>query len=337
MGKKRDLSEEEKKAIVQHLHAGKNSLEIAKLLQRDHRTVQRFCNEGKSSRKARQQPKFAKFSSRDLRKIKVEVARKPFSTSKQIFKEAGFANTSKTTRCKILKTIAKVRKVPVRPLLTKKHKEQRVSWAQKYMKQNFAQVIFTDECRATLDGPDGWAKGWVIAKDDKTTRLRRQQGGGGVMFWAAIVNDSIIGPVRVQDGLKMTAKTYCDLLKESLIPWYNSQSEKNRADLLFQQDNAPVHVAKYTKDWLSRQGFDTNKVMTWPPNSPDINPIENLWSIIKRKVYQNGRQYACKNELWEAIKQACMDVEPSAIKKLTESVDRRLFEIISGKGAYVNA
>ena len=47
-------------------------------------------------------------------------------------------------------------------------------------------IIFTDECRATLDGPDGFPRGWILNKLDTSVRLRREQGGGGVMFWADI-------------------------------------------------------------------------------------------------------------------------------------------------------
>ena len=65
------------------------------------------------------------------------------------------------------------------------------------MKSDMKYVLFTDESRATLDGSDGWAKGWVINGDQAPVRRRRQQGGGGVMIWAGIIGDELIGPVRV--------------------------------------------------------------------------------------------------------------------------------------------
>ena len=37
--------------------------------------------------------------------------------------------------------------------------------------------------------------------------------------------------------------------------------------------------------------------MIWPPNTPDLTPMENMWSIVKRHVYANGKQYSSKNEL----------------------------------------
>lgn len=51
----------------------------------------------------------------------------------------------------------------------------------------------------------------------------------------------------------------------------------------FQQDKAPVHTAHVIRDWPNDQGFE---VMAWPPYSPDLNPIENLWALLKAKIYE---------------------------------------------------
>ncbi len=53
------------------------------------------------------------------------------------------------------------------------------------------------------------------------------------------------------------------------------------ADFIFQQDLAPAHTAKSTKSWLNDHGVG---VFDWPANSPDLNPIENLRGIVKRKM-----------------------------------------------------
>ncbi len=52
-------------------------------------------------------------------------------------------------------------------------------------------------------------------------------------------------------------------------------------DFIFQQDLAPAHTAKSTKSWLNDHGVG---VLDWPANSPDLNPIENLCGIVKRKM-----------------------------------------------------
>ena len=63
------------------------------------------------------------------------------------------------------------------------------------------------------------------------------------------------------------------------------------ADFTFQQDLAPAHSAKTTSTWFKDHGI---RVLDWPANSPDLNPIENLWRIVKRKM-----QYARPNNAEE--------------------------------------
>ena len=81
------------------------------------------------------------------------------------------------------------------------------------MKTNFKNVLFTEESRATLDGPDGWMSVWLLNGTMPQSKIRRQQ-GGGVMIWAGIINNRIVGPFRVPDGVKMCAKSYVDFLKK---------------------------------------------------------------------------------------------------------------------------
>ncbi len=57
------------------------------------------------------------------------------------------------------------------------------------------------------------------------------------------------------------------------------------ADFLFQQDLAPAHTVKGTKSWFNDHGVT---MLDWPANSPDLNPIWNLWDIFKRKM-RNSR------------------------------------------------
>ena len=164
-------------------------------------------------------------------------------------------------------------------------------------------VLFTDESRATLDGLDGWSKGWVFRGDQCPTRMRRQQRGGGVMIWAGIVGDEFFGPVHVPEVVKITSHTYCQFLKSVLEPWLEEIPLSRLKKLIYMHENAPSHAAKATTQYLESLGFKNKTLMIWPPNSPDLNQIENLWSIIKRRFYADGKQYTSEDALWKAIKQ----------------------------------
>ena len=127
------------------------------------------------------------------------------------------------------------------------------------------------------------------------------------------------------------------ILKENFVPWYRRQRPAAfKKKIIFMQDNAPSHAARYTIEFLAKFGFKGDKLMTWPPSSPDLNPIENYWSILKRRIYSGFQQDTSKDELWHGICQAAMSIGADEIQKLTKSVDGRLVEILSNKGCYVN-
>ncbi len=75
--------------------------------------------------------------------------------------------------------------------------------------------------------------------------------------------------------------------------------------------------------------------MQWPSNSPDLNPMENLRSIIKRKIYSGGRQYNKLDELWAAIESAAKKITQEEILSLTASVDRRLECVLAAQGRHI--
>ena len=201
MGRRGALTENEKAKIIQGLQKKQSTLEIAKMLGRDHRTIKKYatnpqsCNGRADKGKIREK---SGVSRRVISLIKREVHRNPLETSKQVLEAVGMFNVPKSTRCSILQRIAKCKKPLVRPPLKQVHREKRLEWAKKYLKQNF-------ECRATLDGPDGWRQGWCDTKALCPQHIRHQQGGGGVMFWAAIIHDELVGPFQVKDKKKSLA------------------------------------------------------------------------------------------------------------------------------------
>ena len=92
--------------------------------------------------------------------------------------------------------------------------------------------------------------------------------------------------------------------------------------MIFQHDNAPAHSSHITRDWLAKEGIKNSKLMKWPSLSPDLNPIENFWSFLKREVYKQNMQYNSKEDLWKSIKKESAKISFNQIKKLTKSMDK---------------
>ena len=140
MGQKRDLTESEKPKITKSLSEGCNTLEIAKILGCDHRTIKRFVANSQQGRKKRVEKKRRKLTAKDLRRIKREATRNPLSSSSVIFQNCDLPGVPRSTRCSVLRDMAKVRKAETRPPLNKTHKLKRLDWSRKYLKTDFSKV-----------------------------------------------------------------------------------------------------------------------------------------------------------------------------------------------------
>ena len=199
------LNKTEKLNIEREYAKNKSTLEISKFLNRDHRTIKNYVKilSGDIIPKKMGRPKI--ISNRNLRRIKLSLSKNPHSTSNLVFNEAGIQDISRATRNRVLKSIGNLRTPRKIPILSKVNKNKRVLWAERNIKTNFQNVLWTDETRVSLDGPDWWSKGWLSMGIESRTRMRRIQGGGGVMIWAGltitnlkhflgIIGSELVGP-----------------------------------------------------------------------------------------------------------------------------------------------
>jgi len=115
-----------------------------------------------------------------------------------------------------------------------------------------------------------------------------------VMIWGAI---SVYGPGRlyIVDGI-MRHEQYIKLLETRLIPQMSQWFPQG--DGIYIQDGAPCHTAKRVLNFLTQHNI---RLLDWPGNSPDLNPIENFWRILKRRV--STRKPTTKRALIESILQ----------------------------------
>ena len=139
----------------------------------------------------------AKLTRQDYSRLSREVKKNPFKPVSRFFDACGISGVNRTTQCQILSTCSSTKKSSRKPPLTKIHKEKRrVFRSVQYLKQDFNRVLFTDKMWITLDGPDGWSRGWVAHGQAAPTRFKRQQGGDGVMIWAGIIGNELVGPFK---------------------------------------------------------------------------------------------------------------------------------------------
>lgn len=108
---------------------------------------------------------------------------------------------------------------------------------------------------------------------------------------------------------------------------------------LFQHDNAPVHTARNVKTYLDRTEKSQKgqiKVLPWPSQSPDLNPLENLWAYLKQRVGKRTKKPSNLAELFQVVLEEWHHVPKRVLENLVESLPKRIEMVISRKGASID-
>lgn len=152
-----------------------------------------------------------------------------------------------------------------------------------------------------------------------------------VMIWACMSIHGV-GRIHVVEG-SMNSEQYKHVVRNRLKPqaleWYAGNN------WILQQDNAPCHTSRVVKACFEEENIE---VLPWPSNSPDMNPIETLWAIIKGKLRQMS--VTSKGSLINSIIDICIrDNETSRLlqgtcRKLVNSMPERVAELYRKKGGH---
>ncbi|GFU91723.1 transposable element Tcb1 transposase [Trichonephila clavipes] len=103
------------------------------------------------------------------------------------------------------------------------------------------------------------------------------------------------------------------------------------ATAIFQQDNARPHVAHIVQRFFVNHQIE---LLPWPARSPDLSPIESMWSMDAQRLTQIKPPAATSDQLWQRVEAAWSDVPQEHIQRLFESMPRRVAAVISNNGGY---
>ncbi|GFW59676.1 transposable element Tc1 transposase [Trichonephila clavipes] len=205
------------------------------------------------------------FSAREKRSINKEVKKNPKISAPQLAKDV--ANTSHKTFS--VQTIRNVlyeesyygRAARKKPFISERNRRKRLDFAKSRVNLSdefWNTVIFSDESKFNIFWSDGRQHVWR----KPNTELEKQHltptvkyGGGSVLVWSCMAANGV-GKLCFTDG----------------------------TSFVFQQDNDPKHTANLTREWLM---YNFPRQFKTPPQSPDINPIENLWHKLDVEVIAN--------------------------------------------------
>lgn len=281
MGRKKHCSSDER-AIAKNLRKGGKSLrEISKSLGRSVNFVQ---NALKWKKAAETRGRSYKTSPATDRHIVLISKKDPFKSSKAISAEIGNLVSAPTVRRRLQQADLPGRIARRVPLMRQKNITMRLNFGKEHLfwsgnegEKRWRNILWSDETKINLFGNDYQrnvrrpkGKEFHVRFTKKTVK----HGGGNIMVWGCFSGNGV-GPIFRIDNT-MNAIGYRDILQDVMLPY---AQEEMPLLWVFQQDNDPKHTSALVKNWFRENNVN---ILSWPSQSPDLNPIENLCGNLSR-------------------------------------------------------
>jgi transposase len=329
MGRKGALTDVER-GQIEALHSqGLSTRAIAGEIGRSQSLVQHCLDRGTDNPPGVSTARKRKLSERDERNIVRHASNVPTSAA-EIKAELNL-DASNTTVWRTLQSSDHLvhKKMLKKPKLTEAHEDGRRAFAHQHLQwtNEWHRVIFSDEKKFNLDGPDGWRYYWHDIRKEELIFSKRQHGGGSVMIWLAFSYDRKSPAVVVEGNLN--AKTYKTSLQSYMLPMRTQINRLYEDGAIFQHDNAPAHRSEGITDWLEAKQV---AFFTGPPKSSDLNPMENLFGLLARRVYADNRQYDSVADLTTSIRQCWAAMTQNELRPFIDSMPERMEAVIASHG-----
>ena len=224
---------------------------------------------------------------------------------------------------------------PVRaPILTGRHRRARLDFASSHRDwqlRHWRHVLFTDESRFHISTCDRRVRVWRSRGEryaDCNIVEYDRFGGGSVMVWGGICIDGRTDLYVIPRGT-MNAQRYRDeILDQYVRPFAGAIGD----GFLFMQDNARAHTARVCTEYLEEEAID---VMEWPARSPDLNPIENVWDILFRRIHARLDPPNSIQTLSNALREEWDAIPQPMIQRIITSMGRRCRMCCQARGGHI--
>ena len=326
-----------KDLIVELSKQGKNVSEIAKCTNKPWSTCKKILQkywETESTNNRWNNVRQVKWTVRDSRTLARIIKKDPSVSTKAIFAEFLKENPKSFHRATLYKKLKELgysrRALRKGVIIRNQNLIKRRKWAKsrpRWTAEDWLSHIFSDETSVQIGGNK---KIYVWRKVDEKDRphlvpKKARSGVIKVMMWGCITSKGRVILLPVNGSI--TSETYCQVLQDGLLPVIDCYYPDG--NFIFVQDNAPCHSLSETRNWLDDRQI---RMSQWPPQSPDINIIENIWRWVKMELRKHIKKIKSRQDLVDALQDIWRKLEDEKIQELYASFPKRIKAVIKSKG-----
>lgn len=253
----------------------------------------------------------------------------PFMTSVSLQEKFNLNCSLDTIRRRLKERGLKCRIPARKPFLTDRHRQNRETFASEHLGWTLSQwnkVVFSDE-KIFRASSVGQIKVYRPTKSNRfdpaylsVDPLKRHTVAVWMAFGASIRCIHQITQKTLNSEYYTT--TILPLIEEELV----------RNDLIFMQDLSSIHTSKMSKKWF--EDHNVCVLNNWPAKAPDMNPVENVWAELVRRITHMEPKTDNRDQLWERILVAFNSLPNEYFQKLLESMPRRMSAVKTLKGGW---
>ncbi|KAM8711582.1 hypothetical protein ACLKA7_012149 [Drosophila subpalustris] len=223
------------------------------------------------------------------------------------------------------------KKLKTEPLLSQYNQTERLNFANTYIvwsEEHWRRVIFHDERRFNLDGPDGFSYYFHDLRNYERKLSQRPRGNSVYIYLMICVG----GPIYLEVS---SAKQRPESCIEAIMRERPNIVSKlgGNTEFVLQDHNWMSHALPTAQELLNSEGLKTQK---WPTIAHDLNIMENIWGWLIREVFDGGRKFSRKDDLIFRIKEAWSRLPHDLITNLYSTLPERITELYYTQGVYTN-
>lgn len=334
--------EAKRNAILDLIHAGKSSKEISLALNVHRNTVNNvrklFLQAGGVKKRSGGSRKSMR-TKQLIQKVRRRIKTNPWRSVRKMAKEMGVSNT--TLQRIVKKDLhATSRAITTKQLVTEDSKEKREARAKLLLndvKHSSGRVtIFSDEKLFCVDRVLNRRNSRYISSEkvedvpEHVKHVYKTKHPAKVMVLGVVASHGKKCPIIfIPQNDKVNSDVYINLLTKNVLPWLRKTYPDN--NYVWQQDGAPCHTSRKTQKFLQDNMAEFWGKDMWPPNSPDLNPLDySIWASIEKEACK--KPHSSVSSLKASIRQAWGKMDPEYIRKTCKSFRPRLEAVLAKNG-----